>query len=164
MAYYNTDAIYTIDDAKKVINDNLIIAKEMLANWESVKRVEKKTGGDFANIERNFTTESAHTAIRFEYSVVLCKVILYYHSSVLGHTHDTIYILREDSANEIAYKIEKHIENLREEIDAKSRGYHATEKRLKAATKHMDKVKAILEEAKKDDTYHALRDYIMNYL
>ena len=155
--------IYTIEDAKNQIAADTIELKEKLAAWETVKRVTKKDGGDFAHMERNFQTSGKETRISFEYSAFLSKVIVYYHGKT-GYTHATVYIDRGDNAGEIDYKIDREKRKLADMIAEHERGYKAAEKRLKKAEKHLDALRDILLEAKKDGSNYTLRDYMENYL
>ena len=156
--------IYTIEDAKKKINADTIELKEMLSAWETVTRVTKKDGGDFANVERNFQTSGKETRITFEYSAFLSKVIIHYHSKINGYTYATVYIDRGDKAGEIDYKIDLEKRKLADRIAEHESGYKAAEKRLKKAEKHLDALRDILLEAKKDGSNYTLRDYMENYL
>lgn len=156
--------IYTIEDAKNQINAGIIELKETLAAWETVTRVTKKDGGDFANVERNFQTSGKETRISFEYSAFLSKVIIHYHSKINGYTYATVYIERGDKAGEIDYKIDLEKRKLADRIAEHERGYKAAEKRLKKAEKHLDALRDILLEAKKDGSNYTLRDYMENYL
>ena len=159
-----SDTIYNVEDIKNRINEGIDFYTARINAWESVERVHKKDGGDFANLSRNFT------GVRFvrEYSETYLYV--YFRTKSEGYTYDFITLgdspYSKRPALDTADAIEKAISELIAKYkDLLARDVKQAEIAEEVATTFIDAVNSALATVKEkagDNTtlYYACRDYM----
>ena len=155
--------INTIEDATKAMQAKVEYYKIRLEVWNTVKRARKKDGGDFANIERNFTTEKPiRVSIFRQYG--LYKAVIYFYSRNEGYTDDTVYLPENAGVNEIESEIEKHKEKLRDWMTKAEKGREEIAGKIEQATPHIIALRAIIAAAKNSESHFEIEDYIKNHI
>jgi len=159
------ERIYTIEDAKRKMEKSVIYYQERINAWQQVKRVYKKDGGIFQNLNKNFENATLLT----EYHIN--KIRVCFKSAFEGYINDDIYLNdivfdgKQETYDAIEKKIQKTIANYKKWMEIDKKGLEEIETQINNCIPFLDSIKAIIEDAKQNtNTHYTLQAYIKEYL
>ena len=159
------DRITNLQDAQLKIKKSIAYYEDRINAWQQVKRVYKKDGGIFQNIDRNFT--NAHLLSEYGSN----KVRVNFRSTYEGYTYDDLYLknITFDGTPETYNAIETHIQNLIENYkkwrDIDKAGLEKIESQLDQINPLLNDLKQIIKQAEVEtNTHYVLKAYIKHCL
>lgn len=157
-----------LEDIKNDFEKRLAENKRKLELWKSVKRLTKKDGSDFVNINKNFDGAELYKSWSTYYFRVSGRMTgRFYH-----YIEDEIYIGHEEkTAGELAELTAKRIEELTNRVDNYEKQLEALSKIF---AKYNEKIEAFYKELKEDcekfrynesksPIEYAIEDYVKSY-
>lgn len=159
------ERIYTKQDATEKMLKSCKYYEVRIKAWESVKRVFKKDGSNFKNINMCFEGATVTTGNPYE-----TRIYINFRDENGSYCED-YYIVRNDghnvenaTADDVQRTIEKAIENYKKWLEKDAAGTVMIERQIDRMQPLLDELKEQLKAAEEVNTHYTLKSYIKNYL
>lgn len=138
-----------------------------LEAWEKVKRITKKNGEDFQNLNRCFENAEIERHYNSNY------IVVYFRDENGHYTKDELcleanyYKNREaaETADQVQERIDNLIANYKEWLEKDKKGLEQIETQLEQVNVYLYKLAEIIEQAKEEtNTHYKIREYIKGCL
>ena len=135
--------------------------------WESVERLRKKDGSDFAILSKNFK----NATLLNEYGSN--KIRVYFHTDKNGYESDDIYLNANvyigleaaKTPDDIESRIKYQIDQYKHWLIRANKALETIENTLAGITPILDQLSDVIDQGKKDtDTNYIIQQYIKDYL
>ena len=152
--------IRTISDAKERIQESVNYYADRIAAFSKVRRVHKKDGGDFANIQRNFEG----CRLYFEFNSFKAEVTAekHYPNGGRGWETMTVYLDEARTPDEVEAKLALYLDNCKELKERNERGLAKIEEVLRRIDPLLDAIRAEVDAGKADGINYVIRHYVEN--
>ena len=158
--------IYELQDAKNKLQNSVDYYAVRIAAWQSVKRLTKKDGGNFAILSKNFDGARFVSCYGSPYLRVSFKDErgAYNYDDICLNENVYLHFPAADDPDKVAARIDYTISKYQENREKALKGLETIDGQIKSITPLLDSLKTAIKAAEAVGNNYILRDYIKTYL
>ena len=135
--------------------------------WKNVKRITKKNGEDFQNLNRCFENAEIERQYNRDYITVRFRDETGHYTKDEINLEANYYTEQEaaETADQVQERINKQIAKYKEWLEKDKKGLEQIEKQLEQVNTYLYKIAEIIEQAEEEtNTHYKIKDYIKGCL